>query len=54
MRIGVVGVGHLGKHHARLFKTLDCELVAVADPSEAARAHATATWACRPSPTIAS
>ena len=43
-RIGVVGVGHLGKHHARLLKGLDCELVAVADPSEAARAHATATW----------
>ena len=44
VRIGVVGVGHLGKHHARLLKGLDCELVAVADPSEAARAHATATW----------
>ena len=44
VRIGVVGVGHLGKHHARLLKGLDCELVAVADPSEAARQHATATW----------
>jgi predicted dehydrogenase len=44
VRIGVVGVGHLGKHHARLLKGLDCELVGVADPHEAARAHATATF----------
>ena len=44
IRIGVVGVGHLGKHHARLLKGLPCELVGVADPSEAARAHATATF----------
>lgn len=44
VRIGVVGVGHLGKHHARLLQGLDCELVGVADPSEAARAHAQATW----------
>jgi len=36
-RIAVVGVGHLGRHHARLLKELDCELVAVADPSEKAR-----------------
>ncbi|MBL8754502.1 MAG: Gfo/Idh/MocA family oxidoreductase [Planctomycetes bacterium] len=43
-RVGVVGVGHLGKHHARLLQGLDCDLVAVADPSEAARQYATATW----------
>lgn len=43
-RIGVVGVGHLGKHHARLLKGLDCELVGVADPSAAARAFATETY----------
>ncbi len=41
--MGVVGVGHLGKHHARLLKGLDCDLVAVADPNEAARAHAELT-----------
>jgi predicted dehydrogenase len=40
VRIGVVGVGHLGRHHTRLLRGLDCELVAVADPSEAARQHA--------------
>jgi len=44
IRIAVVGVGHLGKHHARLLKGLPCDLVGVADPSEAARAHATATF----------
>jgi len=44
VRVGVVGVGHLGKHHARLLQGLDCELVGVADPNEAARSHATTTW----------
>src|SRR5689334_2937793 len=44
VRIGVVGVGHLGKHHARLLKGLDCELVGVADPVEAARAFAQETY----------
>ena len=39
-----MGVGHLGKHHMRLLKTLDCELVGVADPSEAARAFAAETY----------
>ncbi|MBK8100330.1 MAG: Gfo/Idh/MocA family oxidoreductase [Planctomycetes bacterium] len=39
-RIAVVGVGHLGRHHARLLRELDCELVAVADPDERARAAA--------------
>jgi predicted dehydrogenase len=43
-RVGVVGVGHLGRHHARLFRGLDCELVGVADPSEAARKFATETY----------
>jgi predicted dehydrogenase len=49
VRVGVVGVGHLGKHHARLFQALaqdgaGCELVAVADPDEAARKVAEATY----------
>ncbi len=44
VRIGVVGVGHLGKHHARLLRGLDCELIGVADPNEAARQFATATY----------
>ena len=49
VRVGVVGVGHLGKHHARLFQALQkagagCELVAVADPSEQARKVAETTY----------
>jgi predicted dehydrogenase len=43
-RVAVVGVGHLGKHHLRLLQDLDCELVAVADPSESARAFAAETY----------
>jgi predicted dehydrogenase len=32
IRVGVVGVGHLGQHHARVYAELpDCELVGVAD-----------------------
>ena len=42
IRVGVVGVGHLGRHHVRLLKGLDCELVAVAEPNEKARAQAVA------------
>ncbi len=36
-RMGVVGVGHLGRHHVRLLKGLECDLVGVADPVEKAR-----------------
>jgi predicted dehydrogenase len=36
LRMGVVGVGHLGKEHARILSTLpDVELVGVADPQTA-------------------
>jgi predicted dehydrogenase len=36
LRVGVVGVGHLGKEHARILTTLpDVELVGVADPNGA-------------------
>ena len=32
LRVGVIGVGHLGQHHARVYAELDtCELVGVAD-----------------------
>jgi predicted dehydrogenase len=44
LRLGVVGVGHLGKHHARLLQGLDCELVGVVDPEATARAYAQATF----------
>ncbi|MFK7741217.1 MAG: Gfo/Idh/MocA family oxidoreductase, partial [Planctomycetota bacterium] len=45
VRVGVVGVGHLGKHHMRLLKGADgCELVGVVDPSEEARKYAVDTY----------
>lgn len=38
IRIGVVGLGNMGKHHVRVLSELPTvELVAVADPSESAR-----------------
>jgi len=41
IRTGVVGVGHLGYHHARNYAALEgVELVGVADPNEANRAKA--------------
>lgn len=46
LRVGVVGVGHLGRHHARLIAAMpDVELVAVADrdPARAAAAVAGTT-----------
>ncbi len=37
LRVGVIGVGHLGQHHARVYTEVEgCELVGVAD-SDAAR-----------------
>jgi predicted dehydrogenase len=33
LRIGVVGTGALGRHHARIYSSLDTELVGVADTS---------------------
>jgi predicted dehydrogenase len=44
VRVGVVGVGHLGKHHARLLRELDCELTGIADPNPAARDFAATTY----------
>lgn len=31
LRVGVVGLGVMGQHHARLYSQIDCELVGVAD-----------------------
>jgi len=47
LRIAVLGVGHLGKHHARILGDLpDAQLVAVVDPdAERARAAAAASGA---------
>ena len=43
VRLAVVGVGHLGRHHARIASTLEgVELVAVIDTNEARAAAAAA------------
>ncbi len=35
VKIGVIGVGHLGQHHVRIFKEIpDCELVGIHDKNE--------------------
>ena len=45
LRVAVIGVGHLGKHHARLLATVDgAQLTAVVDP-DAERASAAAAAA---------
>jgi predicted dehydrogenase len=50
LRVGVVGVGHLGQHHARVYTELEqCELVGVADVDvergqEIAQRHAAAFY----------
>ncbi|GAB4150360.1 MAG: Gfo/Idh/MocA family oxidoreductase [Planctomycetota bacterium] len=43
-RIAVVGIGHLGRHHARLLRELPCQLVATVDVSEEARRHAESAY----------
>src|ERR687897_3623267 len=51
LRVAVIGVGHLGRHHARILSGLDgVELTAVvdADPARADEvATAFQTWNCR-------
>ncbi|MCY4602452.1 MAG: Gfo/Idh/MocA family oxidoreductase [Acidobacteria bacterium] len=48
LRIGVVGVGHVGRHHARILAELpDAELVAVADIDAARAAAVAAASGCR-------
>ncbi len=41
LRCGVVGVGYLGRHHARIYHELEgCELVGVLDVNDEAAATA--------------
>lgn len=37
IRVGVIGAGSMGEHHVRNYKTLNVELVGVAEPFEARR-----------------
>jgi predicted dehydrogenase len=48
LRVGVIGVGHLGRHHARILSSLDgAQLVAVVDTAADRAAEAAATTGAR-------
>lgn len=48
VRVGVIGIGNMGWHHARVLSLLrDAELVGVADPDEARGKLATEQFGCR-------
>jgi len=48
LRVGVIGVGYLGQHHARVFSGLEgVELVGVADPDSRRAAEIAKTYGCR-------
>ncbi len=52
VRVGVIGIGHMGWHHARVLSLLrDAELVGVADPDEARGRLAVEQFDCRWFPT---
>ena len=47
LRVGVVGVGHLGRHHARLYASFpDVELVAVVDRDDARARSVASEYGC--------
>jgi len=48
MRCGVIGVGRMGQHHARVYHQLpECDLVGVVDASESRRAELAAKFNCQ-------
>ncbi len=48
VRIGVIGVGYLGRHHARIYSELkDAELMAVADADSGRADEIAGTYGCR-------
>ncbi len=48
LRCGVVGVGYLGRHHARIYHELDgCELVGILDSNDEAASAACEAHSCR-------
>ena len=53
LRIAVVGVGHLGQHHARILSTFpDVDLVGVVDPNPDQAAAVAAKCGTRPLPSV--
>lgn len=48
VKVGVIGVGYLGKHHARIYSEIEgAELVAVADPSREAVSAVAGAYGCK-------
>lgn len=49
LRVGVIGVGYLGRHHARIFSGIEgVELAGVSDISETVAGEIARTYGCRP------
>lgn len=49
VRVGVIGVGYLGRHHGRIFSEMEgAELVGVADINSSAAEQIAQTYSCRP------
>ena len=49
VKIGVIGVGYLGRHHARIYSEIDgSELIAVADTDSSQSGDIAKTYGCRP------
>ena len=47
IKCGVAGVGYLGKHHARIYDSLDgCELVGILEPDDEAAEKACGDYGC--------
>ena len=42
LRVGVIGVGHLGRHHARIYSTLPCVTCVGVSDTDIARGQAIA------------
>ncbi len=48
LRCGVVGVGYLGQHHARIYHEMqECELVGILDPNDEAAEKVCNAYSCR-------
>ncbi|MDR1458463.1 MAG: Gfo/Idh/MocA family oxidoreductase, partial [Puniceicoccales bacterium] len=53
LRCGVVGVGHLGQHHARIYNSLNgCELVGICDMNGDRAAEIAKLYGCEIFPSI--
>ena len=47
LNVAVIGVGNMGKHHARVYSELRCKLVAVSDPDENRRKEIAEKFSCK-------